>query len=205
MRNELKEMRNEMREEFMNLRQDVADCRTNIAHNRQNIQNFNNRQGYVINNMPVRRTGNRRNLDHLSSGRFQIIPFAYRLAILFISDVCGSWLRWSNGSKKYTTFTFREITQDGRGYFNIYSADFPNLSVTMGMPSWYVRCTNGDPKESPDCTWDIQRFDYDYNNEDCYTMCTRDGNYMSAGCTRRMHGQRGGISEKRMFFIRRIN
>ena len=75
----------------------------------------------------------------------------------------------------------------------------------MGVFSWYVRCKKGDPKESPDCTWDIQRLDYDYNDDDCYTLCTRDGNYMSADCTQRMHGQRGGISEKRMFFIRKIN
>lgn len=202
---ELNEMLEEIRKEVIELRQDVDDCRTDIAHNREHIHNVNTRERYVINNMPVRRTGNRRNLDHLSSGRFEITPLAYRMAIIFMADICGSWLRWSNSSSRSTTFTFREITQDDRRYFHIFSADFPNWYVTMGVFSWYVRCKKGDPKESPDCTWDIQRLDYDCNDDGCYTLCTRDGNYMSADCTQRMHGQRGDINEKRIFFIRQVN
>ena len=159
--------------------------------------------GDSIYNMPMRRTGNRGNVDHLRNGRFEIIPLAYRMGKIFMSKLCGSWLRWSNDRGKYTTFRFREIAEDGRRYFHIISDDFPTYYVTMGMFSWYVRCTKGDPRGVIDDTWDIQILDYHY--EDCYILCTRDGNYMSADCSQRIHGKRGGIDERRMFFIRQIN
>ena len=159
--------------------------------------------GYVIQNMLVRRPGNNRNLDHLLSGSFIIIPLAYRTSKLFVYIRCCPLLRWSNGSNRNTAFTFRRITEDGRIYFQILTADLPNRHVTMGVLSLYARCRLGEPKGCIDDTWDIQRLEY--TDEDCYVLCTKDGNYLSAGIMGRMHGKRGGINEKRMFFIRNIN
>lgn len=211
MRNELKEMRNEMREEFMNLRQDVADCWTNIAHNRQNIQNFNNRQDIPIciteeenrTEMPVMPTGSENNLDHLCHGCFEITSLAYRTSTVFMSVFPGGWLRWSNDKSKFTKFIFRKTIEDGRTYFYIIPADYREYWVTIGQFSWYVRCTKGDPTGCINGTWEIKCLEY--NNEDCYVLCAKDGNYLSAGSTGRMHGKRGDINEKRRFLIRRIN
>ena len=143
------------------------------------------------------------NLDDLNNGRFEIRPLAYRMGRLFKSELYGSWLRWSNDWSRHTAFTFRPITEGDKRYFHIFSADFPDCYVTMGLFSWYVRCTHGDPTGDIDGTWEIQRLEY--NNGYCNTLCTKDGNYMRADGTRRIHGQRGGISEKSMFFINKLN
>jgi hypothetical protein len=71
-------------------------------------------------------TGNRKNLDHLSSCRFEIIPLAYIMSTVFISRLYMSWVRWSYDKSKYTNFTFTEITEDGKTYFHIFSADYPD-------------------------------------------------------------------------------
>ena len=199
-RNELNEMRNEMRQELMNLRHDMA-------HNRQNIQNVNTRQGHINNNIPVNRPGNSENLDHLCQGCFEIIPLSHRMSKVFIAHGCCSWLRWSNQENKFTTFTFREITEDGKRYFHIFSADFPDWHVTMGVFSLYARCKEGSPTACIDGTWDIQRIEH-YNN-DCYVLCTKDGNYLSTDKTGSnkggMEGKRSEVNENAMFFIRKKN
>ena len=153
--------------------------------------------------MPVMPTGNEENLDHLCHGCFKITSLAYRMSTVFMSVLSGAWLRWSNDESKFTNFTFKKTIEDGKTYFHIFSADYPDYYATMGMFSWYVRCTQGDPTGCIDGTWEIKCLEY--NNDDCYVLCTKDGNYLSAGSSGRMHGKRAYINERRRFLIRRSN
>ena len=147
------------------------------------------------------RTGHSKGLHRLRRGHFKITPLAYRMATLFISELGGAWLRWSEGYNKYTNFTFRKTIVDDKTYFHIFSADYQDYYVKMGLFSWWVGCEKGDPEGCNDATWEIKCFEY--NNNHCYVLCTKDSNdnYLSAGSTYRMHGRRGDINERRMFFI----
>ena len=208
---ELNEMLEEIRKDVMELRQDVAASRTDNAHNREHIHNVRSIQNIPLciteeenrTEMPVMPTGNEENLDHLCHGCFKITSLAYRMSTVFMSVLPGGWLRWSNDESKFTNFTFRKTIEDGKTYFHIFSADYQDYYATMGMFSWYVRCTQGDPTGCIDGTWEIKCLEY--NNDDCYVLCTKDGNYLSAGSSGKMHGKRAYINERRMFLIRRSN
>jgi hypothetical protein len=80
-----------------------------------------------------------------------------------------------------------------------------NHILLLFMFSWLVRCKKGDPEGCNNGTWVIERLKY--NGDDCYVLCTKDsnGNCLSAGYTRRLHGKRGVINKKRMWLIRKSN
>ena len=144
------------------------------------------------------------NLDHLCSGQFTITPLEYRSSTVYMS-IFGSCLRWSYSNEKCTNFKFRKKTEAGKTYFHIFPAGYPNYYVKMGRFSWWVRCQKGDPEGCNNGTWVIKRL-RDNNNE-CYVLCTKDsnGNCLSAGFTKRLHGKRGVINKRRMWLIRKTN
>lgn len=156
---------------------------------------------YDVNQIVEIRNGHSKGLGRLRRGPFKITPLAYRMATLFISRPNGAWVRWSEGYKKCTNFTFRKTIVDGKIYFHISPADYPDYYVKMGWLSLWVTCEKGDPEGCNNGTWEIKCLKY--NNEDCYVLCTKDsnGNYLSAGSTQRMHGKRGDTSKRIMFLI----
>ena len=143
-------------------------------------------------------------LDHLCNGQFTFTPLESRKAKVFMS-MFGSCLRWAYSNNKWTNFKFEKTTEAGKTYFHIFPADYPNYYVKMGLFSWLVRCKKGDPEGCNNGTWVIERLIY--NGDECYVLCTKDsnGNCLSAGYTKRLHGKRGVINKRRMWLIRKSN
>ena len=140
-------------------------------------------------------------LDHLCNGQFTFTPLEYRKGTVFMSRFF-SCVRWEESNNKWTNFKFEKTTEAGKTYFHIFSADYPNYYVKMGIFSLLVKCTKGNPEGCNNGTWVIKKLEY--NGVECYVLCTKDsnGNCLTADYSRRVYGNRGVIDETKMWLIR---